>query len=164
MAGRGGGARGVVVRLLPAHVPAGLLQADVVAHECADRLVGARRRLARARERRGRPGAGRVDPAPWRDARRAHRAALGGLLSDQELGQLRGGRGAGHAHGGGARRAAPLVAVDRAARGAVRRGDRPRAGDPAAGPGARPAARRLEAGPRSGRGPAGRHHRQRRGR
>ena len=94
-----------VVRLVRAHVPAGLLPANVVADECADRVVGARRRLARARQRRGRPRARRVDPAPRRDARRAHRAALGGVLSDQELGQLRGGRGAGHAHGGGARRA-----------------------------------------------------------
>ena len=90
---------------------------------------------------------GGVDPAPRRHARRPDRAALGGVLPDQELGQLRGRRGAGHGGGDRARRPRTLAASDGAAGGAGCGGDRARARDPAAGTRSRAGPGRLPAAP-----------------
>ena len=84
-------------RVLRRDVPAGVLHARVVADELGDRMVGARGRLDRARQRRRRPRARGVDPRPERDARGQDRPALGRLLPRQELGELRRGRGLGTA-------------------------------------------------------------------
>ena len=150
--------------LVRAVVPRGLLRADVVEDECADRVVRAGCRLAGAGQRRSGPCPGGVDPAPRRHARRPDRAPLGGVLLDQELGQLRGRRGAGHGDGGRAGRARPLAAVDRAAGGAGRRSDRPGARDPAAGTGSRPGPGRLAAASCGRRRSTRRDRRDRRGR
>ena len=127
-------------------------------------VVGARRRLDRAGERRRRARARRLDPAPRRHAGGADRPALGRVLPHQELGQLRRGRGDRHADGGRARRAAPLAAADRAAGGAVRRGDRRSCcRSRGSGPGDDPAPAPARLRARGRRGPQGARRRHRRG-
>ena len=101
-----------VGRLLRGDVPADLLPPHAVAHELGDRVVDARDGLDRARQRGRRARARRVDPARGRHARRPDRTPVGGVLPDQELGQLRGRRRDRHADGAGSVRSAQVVAAD----------------------------------------------------
>ena len=137
--------RGAVGRLLRADVPADLLHAT-----CRGARAGRSRWSTLAMgsivPASGAAGLalGGVDTARGRHAGRADRAPLGGVLPDQELGQLRRRRGDRHADGGRDLRPGPVAVADGGA--GRRRGarDRARAADPAA-------ARRR--GPR-GRAPA----------
>ncbi len=149
--------------LLRAHVPTGLLPADVAPHEQRDRAGRAGGRLARADQRRQRARARRLDPASRGHAGREDRAPQRRLPRDQERGQLRRRRARRRADGGRPARSAAVVAADRAAGRALRRLPGGRGGALAPRSRRRSGQGRAVAAPRRPRDPRRGRHRHRGG-